>query len=59
VSILFSSTPRNTTFAARLPRQVAAWQQPYDAWITPVLATPPQKIGTVNYDEIDLMKIIV
>jgi amidase len=40
----------------RLSRQVAAWQQPYDAWITPVLATPPLKIGTVNYDEIDLMK---
>ena len=40
----------------RLSRQVAAWQQPYDAWITPVLATPPLKIGTVNYDEIDLTK---
>jgi len=40
----------------RLSRQVAAWQQPYDAWITPVLATPPLKIGAVNYDEIDLTK---
>ena len=37
-------------------RQVAAWQQPYDAWITPVLAQPPMKIGTVNLEETDLMK---
>ncbi len=40
-----------------LSRQVAAWQQPYDAWITPVLATPPMKIGTLNLEETDLMKI--
>jgi amidase len=40
----------------RLSRQVAAWQQPYDAWITPVLATPPMKIGAVNLEETDLMK---
>ena len=32
------------------------WQQPYDAWITPVLATPPMKIGTVNLEETDLVK---
>jgi amidase len=38
-------------------RKVAAWQQPYDAWITPVLATPPMKIGTLNFEETDLMKI--
>jgi amidase len=39
-----------------LSRQVAAWQQTYDAWITPVLATPPMKIGTINLEETDLMK---
>jgi amidase len=39
-----------------LSRRVAQWQQPYDAWITPVLATPPMKIGTVNLEETDLMK---
>src|SRR5262249_9451062 len=39
-----------------LSRQVAAWQQAYDAWITPVLAMPPMKIGTVNLEETDLMK---
>jgi amidase len=39
-----------------LSRQVAAWQQPYDAWITPVLAAPPMKIGTINFEETDLMK---
>ena len=37
-------------------RQVAAWQQAYDAWITPVLATPPMQIGTINFEETDLMK---
>jgi len=40
----------------RLSRQVAAWQQPYDAWISPVLASPPMKIGTINLEETDLMK---
>jgi amidase len=40
-----------------LSRKVAAWQEPYDAWITPVLATPPMKIGSVNFEETDLMKI--
>ena len=39
-----------------LSRQVAAWQQAYDVWITPVLATPPMKIGTINLEETDLMK---
>jgi Asp-tRNA(Asn)/Glu-tRNA(Gln) amidotransferase A subunit family amidase len=40
-----------------LSRQVAAWQQTYDdAWITPVLATPPMKIGSINLEETDLMK---
>ena len=37
-------------------RQVAAWQARYDAWITPVLAQPPLKIGTVNLEETNLMK---
>jgi amidase len=40
----------------RLSRQVAAWQQPYDAWITPVLAAPPMKIGMINFEETDLVK---
>jgi amidase len=37
-------------------RKVAAWQQPYDAWVTPVLAQPPLKIGSVDLEETDLMK---
>ena len=40
----------------RLSRQVAAWQEPYDAWITPVLTTPPIKIGAIDLEETDLMK---
>ena len=37
-------------------RQVARWQQPYDAWITPVLGRPPLEIGAVDLDETDVMK---
>src|SRR5947207_384047 len=33
-----------------------ARRQAYDAWITPVLAQPPLKIGSVNLEETDLMK---
>jgi amidase len=40
----------------RASRQVAAWQRPYDALITPVLATPPMMLGKVNFEETDLMK---
>jgi hypothetical protein len=39
-----------------LSRRVAAWHQLYDAWITPVLATPPMKIGAINFEETDLVK---
>jgi amidase len=39
-----------------LTRRVAAWQQPYDAWITPVLVRSPMEIGAVNLEETDLMK---
>lgn len=35
---------------------VAAWQARYDAWITPVLAQPPVKIGTLDLEETNLMK---
>jgi amidase len=37
-------------------RQVAAWQQRYDAWITPVLGRPPLEIGASNLEETDVMK---
>jgi amidase len=37
-------------------RQVARWQQPYDAWITPVLGRPPLEIGALNLDETDVMR---
>ena len=36
-------------------RQVARWQQHYDAWITPVLGRPPLEIGALNLDETDVM----
>ena len=39
-----------------LSRKVAKWQQPYDAWITPVLAKPPMKIGTFDLEETDPVK---
>ena len=41
----------------RLSRRVAAWQQHYDAWITPVLATPPMKIGALNLEGTDLTTV--
>ena len=37
-------------------RQIARWQQAYDAWITPVLARPPLEIGAIDLDETDVMK---
>jgi amidase len=37
-------------------RQIARWQQAYDAWITPVLARPPLEIGAFDLDEADVMK---
>jgi len=37
-------------------RQVARWQQRYDAWITPVLGRPPVRIGEINLEETDMMK---
>jgi amidase len=37
-------------------RQIARWQQAYDAWITPVLARPPLEIGAFDLDETDVMK---
>jgi amidase len=40
----------------RVSRQVAAWQRPYDAWITPVLGRPPLEIGAINLEETDVMK---
>jgi amidase len=39
-------------------RQVAAWQQPYDAWITPVLGRPPLEIGAIDLEETDVMKAL-
>ncbi|MCL2430881.1 MAG: amidase family protein, partial [Alphaproteobacteria bacterium] len=39
-----------------ISRQVARWQQPYDAWITPVLGRPPLEIGAFNGDETDVTR---
>ncbi len=39
-----------------ISRQIARWQQPYDAWITPVLRRPPLEIGALDLDETDVMK---
>ena len=39
-----------------IARQVAAWHARYDVWITPVLATPPMPIGTIDFNERDVMK---
>ncbi len=39
-----------------LARTVAAWHDRYDIWITPVLATPPIPLGTIDFKERDPMK---
>ena len=39
-----------------ISRQIARWQQPFDAWITPVLGRPPLEIGAVDVDETDVMR---
>ena len=36
-------------------RIVAAWQQPYDMWLTPTLGGPPMPIGTMDFDLTDPM----
>jgi amidase len=36
--------------------QIARWQQPFDAWITPVLGRPPLEIGAMDVDETDVMR---
>jgi amidase len=35
-------------------RQIAAFFEKYDAWISPTLGTPPAKLGTINPSEADL-----
>lgn len=37
-------------------REIARQQQPYDAWITPVLARPPLQIGEIDLEETDVAK---
>jgi amidase len=39
----------------RVSRDLAAWQVPYDMWLTPTLGGPPMPIGTMNFDLTDPM----
>ncbi len=39
----------------RVGREVAAWQQTHDMWLTPTLGGPPMPIGTMNFDLTDPM----
>ncbi|HLL28882.1 MAG TPA: amidase family protein [Xanthobacteraceae bacterium] len=55
-TVLAAQYQLNWTMLQGLSRHVARWQQPYDAWITPVLSQPPIKIGSINLEETDLMK---
>lgn len=36
-------------------RTVGQWHERYDVWLTPVLARPPIKLGTVNLEANDIM----
>jgi amidase len=37
-------------------RDIAAWHQTYDLWLTPTLGTPPAKISQFNMQETDMQK---
>jgi amidase len=40
----------------RAGRQIAAWHQTYDCWLTATLGRPPMKLGTIDIDETDIQK---
>jgi len=46
-------------FFHRLARVMAEFHENYDLWLTPTLAAPPMKLGTVNVDETDPYKALV
>ncbi len=37
-------------------RQIAAWHETYDVWLTATLGRPPMKLGTIDIDETDVLK---
>jgi amidase len=39
-------------------RQIAAFFENHDAWISPTLGTPPVKLGTIDPSEADLEKAL-
>lgn len=40
----------------RAGRQIAAWHETYDVWLTATLGRAPMKLGTIDIDETDLQK---
>lgn len=40
----------------RAGRQMAAWHETYDCWLTATLGRPPMKLGTIDIDETDIQK---
>jgi amidase len=40
----------------RAGRQIAAWHETHDVWLTATLGRPPMKLGTIDIDETDLRK---
>jgi len=38
-------------------RTAARFQETYDMWLTPTLATPPIKLGTIDMEETDALKV--
>ena len=40
----------------RAGRQIAAWHETYDCWLTATLGRPPMKLGTIDIDETDIQK---
>ncbi|HEY0104582.1 MAG TPA: amidase family protein [Rhizomicrobium sp.] len=40
----------------RAGRQIAAWHETHDVWLTATLGRPPMKLGTIDIDETDVRK---
>ncbi|MEJ1968885.1 MAG: amidase family protein [Rhizomicrobium sp.] len=40
----------------RAGRQIAAWHETYDCWLTATLGRPPMTLGTLDIDETDIQK---
>ena len=48
---------RAKAMMAQTTRNAARFHDTYDMWLTPTLASPPVKLGTIDMDETDALKV--